>query len=142
METKEYLQQIGRYDRLINNKLVELAQYRSMACSVSAVKNDERVQSSPSYDTMDKIVSKIEQMENEIDMLVDRYIDSKRIIISQIDSMSDEMTYQILFSRYVEQKTFEKMAIEMNYCYKQIIRRHGKALQEFEKNGETHISSP
>ena len=139
METKEYLQQIGRYDRLINNKLVELAQYRSMACSVSAVKNDERVQSSPSYDTMDKIVSKIEQMENEIDMLVDRYIDSKRIIISQIDSMSDEMTYQILFSRYVEQKTFEKMAIEMNYCYKQIIRRHGKALQEFEQKwGDTY----
>lgn len=139
METKEYLQQIGRYDRLINNKLVELAQYRSMACSVSAVKNDERVQSSPSYDTMDKIVSKIEQMENGIDMLVDRYIDNKRIIISQIDSMSDEMTYQILFSRYVEQKTFEKMAIEMNYCYKQIIRRHGKALQEFEQKwGNTY----
>lgn len=139
METKEYLQQIGRYDRLINNKLVELAQYRSMACSVSAVKNDEKVQSSPSHDTMDKIVSKIEQMENEIDMLVDRYIDNKRIIISQIDSMSDEMTYQILFSRYVEQKTFEKMAIEMNYCYKQIIRRHGKALQEFEQKwGDTY----
>ena len=139
METKEYLQQIGRYDRLINNKLVELAQYRSMACSVSAVKNDERVQSSPSYDTMDKIVSKIEQMENEIDMLVDRFIDNKRIIISQIDSMADEMTYQILFSRYVEQKTFEKMAIEMNYCYKQIIRRHGKALQEFEQKwGNTY----
>jgi hypothetical protein len=139
VETKEYLQQIGRYDRLINNKLVELAQYRSMACSVSAVKNDERVQSSPSYDTMDKIVSKIEQMENEIDLLVDRYIDNKRIIISQIDSMSDEMTYQILFSRYVEQKTFEKMAIEMNYCYKQIIRRHGKALQEFEQKwGNTY----
>lgn len=139
METKEYLQQIGRYNRLINNKLVELAQYRSMACSVSAVKNDERVQSSPSYDTMDKIVSKIEQMENEIDMLVDRYIDNKRIIISQIDSMPDEMTYQILFSRYVEQKTFEKMAIEMNYCYKQIIRRHGKALQEFEQKwGNTY----
>ena len=139
METKEYLQQIGRYDRLINNKLVELAQYRSMACSVSAVKNDERVQSSPSHDTMDKIVSKIEQMENEIDMLVDRYIDNKRKIISQIDSMSDEMTYQILFSRYVEQKTFEKMAIEMNYCYKQIIRRHGKALQEFEQKwGNTY----
>lgn len=139
METKEYLQQIGRYDRLINNKLVELAQYRSMACSVSTVKNDERVQSSPRYDTMDKIVSKIEQMENEIDMLVDRYIDNKRIIISQIDSMSDEMTYQILFSRYVEQKTFEKMAIEMNYCYKQVIRRHGKALQEFEQKwGNTY----
>ena len=139
METKEYLQQIGRYDRLINNKLVELAQYRSMACSVSAVKNDEKVQSSPSHDTMDKIVSKIEQMENEIDMLVDRYIDNKRIITSQIDSMSDEMTYQILFSRYVEQKTFEKMAIEMNYCYKQIIRRHGKALQEFEQKwGDTY----
>jgi hypothetical protein len=139
VETKEYLQQIGRYDRLINNKLVELAQYRSMACSVSAVRNDERVQSSPSYDTMDKIVSKIEQMENEIDMLVDRYIDNKRIIISQIDSMADEMTYQILFSRYVEQKTFEKMAIEMNYCYKQIIRRHGKALQEFEQKwGNTY----
>jgi hypothetical protein len=54
--------------------------------------------------------------------------------------MEDETLYTILFSRYVEKKTFEKIATETSYCYRQITRLHGKALREFEKKyGETYL---
>lgn len=38
MDTKTYLQQISRLDRMINNKLSEIQQFRELARSVSAVK--------------------------------------------------------------------------------------------------------
>ena len=47
MDTKTYLQQISRLDRMINNKLSEIQQFRELARSVSAVKNEERVKTSP-----------------------------------------------------------------------------------------------
>ena len=46
MDTKTYLQQISRLDRMINNKLSEIQQFRELARSVSAVKNEERVKTS------------------------------------------------------------------------------------------------
>ena len=55
------------------------------------------------------------------------------MIISQIDNMEDETYYDILFSRYIEKKTFEKIASDMNYSFRNTTRLHGKALKEFEK---------
>lgn len=139
METKEYLSQIGRLDRAINNKLSELAQYKELAHSVSAVKNTERVQSSMSYDKLGDSVAKIQELEKEVDTMIDEYVDKKRKIISQIDDMENENTYHILFARYVEKKTFEVISIEMNYSFRQTTRLHGRALQEFEQRwGDTY----
>ena len=42
MQTREYLNQISRLNRMINNKLVEIQQLREMACNVTAIQNDER----------------------------------------------------------------------------------------------------
>ena len=54
--------------------------------------------------------------------------------------MEEESVYQILFSRYIEKKTFEKIATEMEYSWRQIVRLHGKALQQFEKKyGEEYL---
>ena len=54
------------------------------------------------------------------------------MIIGQIDGIEDEMLYNILFARYIERKTFEKIATELEYSWRQIIRLHGKALKQFE----------
>ena len=133
MDTKQYLGQISRLDRMIKNKMTELSQYRDLACGLSAVTNEERVLSSPDFDKMTGKVAKILEMEQKIDSLIDEYVDKKNLIVSQIDSMDNETYYQILFSRYIEKKTFEKIADEMSYSWRQIIRLHGRALQEFEK---------
>jgi hypothetical protein len=133
LDTKQYLGQISRLDRMIKNKMTELSQYKDLAYGLSAITNEERVQSSPDFDKMTGKVAKIIEMENKIDSLIDVYVDKKNVIVSQIDSMENETYYEILFARYIEKKTFEKIADEMSYSWRQIIRLHGRALQEFEK---------
>lgn len=131
--TKEYLNQISRLDRMIENKLSELSQLKEMAYSLQEIPNEERVQTSPNPDKIGSAYCKIEEMEENISKLIDEYVDKKNEIISQIDSMDDEIHYDILFSRYIEKKTFEKIASDMNYSFRNITRLHGKALQAFEK---------
>lgn len=140
MTTKDYLNQISRFNRMINNKLTEIAQLRELSCSISAVKNEERVLSSSDPDKIGATYAKIDEMERNLDKMIDEYTDKKNTIIGQIDSIEDEDCYNILFSRYIEKKTFEVIATEMNYSWRQIIRLHGKALRRFEeKYGEQYM---
>ena len=142
MTTKEYLCQISRLDRMINNKLSEISQLRELAMSVSAITNEERVQTTPNFDKIGTAYCKIEEMEEKLDKLIDEFVDKKNLIISQIDKIENETYYEILFARYIEKKTFEKIADEMAYSWRQIIRLHGGALQEFEKKyGNTYKMS-
>ena len=142
MDTKQYLNQISRLDRMIQNKLAEISQLRELAMSISAVKNEERVQTTPNFDKIGTAYCKIEEMEEKLDKLIDEYVDKKNLIISQIDGIENETYYEILFARYIEKKTFEKIADEMAYSWRQIIRLHGGALQEFEKKyGNTYKMS-
>ena len=142
MDTKQYLNQISRLDRMINNKLSEISQLRELAMSVSAVKNEERVQTTPNFDKIGTAYCKIEEMEEKLDKLIDEFVDKKNLIISQIDKIENETYYEILFARYIEKKTFEKIADEMTYSWRQVIRLHGRALQEFEKKyGNTYKMS-
>ena len=50
MTTKDYLNQISRLNRMINNKLIELAQLKELACSISSITNEERVMTTPNFD--------------------------------------------------------------------------------------------
>lgn len=141
MTTKDYLNQISRLNRMINNKLSEITQLRELSCSISAVRNEERVKSSFNPDKIGSTYAKIDEMEHSLDKMIDEYIDKKNLIIRQIDSIEDEDCYNILFSRYIEKKTFEVIATEMKYSWRQVIRLHGKALEKFEeKYGETYLN--
>ena len=79
-------------------------------------------------------------MEEKLDKLIDEFVDKRNLIISQIDKIENETYYAILFARYIEKKTFEKIADEMNYSFRNTTRLHGRALREFEnKFGKTYL---
>jgi hypothetical protein len=118
---------------MIKNKLLEISQLRELSMSVSTTTNDERVQTTPNFDKIGTSYAKIDDMERNLDGMIDEYVNKKNEIISQIDSMEDEIHYEILFGRYIEKKTFEKIAADINYSFRNTTRLHGKALQEFEK---------
>lgn len=140
MTTKDYLNQISRLNRMINNKLAEVSQLRELSRSISAVKNEERVMSSSDQDKIGSTYAKIDEMEHNLDNMIDEYIEKKDLIIGQIDGIENENYYNILFSRYIEKKTFEVIATEMKYSWRQIIRLHGNALKSFEeKYGNTYL---
>lgn len=140
MKTKDYLSQVSRLNKMINNKLSEISQLRELSVSISAIGNDEKVQTSPNFDKIGTAIAKIDELENNLDKMIDEYLVKRERIIAQIDTMDEESVYQILFSRYIEKKTFEKIATEMEYSWRQIVRLHGKALQQFEKKyGEEYL---
>ena len=140
MKTKDYLSQVSRLNKMINNKLSEISQLRELSVSISAIGNDEKVQTSPNFDKIGTAIAKIDELENNLDKMIDEYLVKRERLIAQIDTMEEESVYQILFSRYIEKKTFEKIATEMEYSWRQIVRLHGKALQQFEKKyGEEYM---
>lgn len=133
MVTKEYLGQLERLDKMIQNKLSEIYQLKTMACSVTVSNDSERVQTSADKDRLGNTIAKIVDLEKETDKLIDSFIDKRNHIIEQIDGIKDVNMYHVLSSRYVSKKTFDEIAAEMNYSRMQINRIHGKALLEFEK---------
>lgn len=141
MTTKEYLSQISRYSRKINNKTKELEQLKELATSISAVKNEERVQTTPNFDKIGTAYCKISSLEEKIENLVDEYIKIREKIIQEIESIEDETEYQVLFSHYIVGEKLEKISQDMNYVYRNITRLHGKALKNFEKKyGNQYLS--
>lgn len=133
MTTKEYLSQIKYLNAKIKNKSLELYQLETMAYSVSGLNSNEKVQTSFKQDRMGDAVVKIINYKNEIKALRDSLMDKRKHIISQIDSIQDLNMYEVLTSHYVNRKSFDDIAAEMNYSRMQINRIHEKALQEFEK---------
>jgi hypothetical protein len=133
METKKYLGQIDRLDKMIQNKLSEIYQLKTMACSVSVSNEGERVQTSPDMDRLGSVVAKIIDLENETDALVDTFVDRRSHIISQIDSMENVDYYHILSLRYVHMKTFDYIAKKTNWSIRKVFSLHGEALLEFER---------
>lgn len=132
MDTKTYLGQISRLERQIQNKLSEIYQLKTMACSVTVSNEGERVQTSGDKDRLGSVVSKIVDLEKETDNIVDSFVDKRKRIIEQIDGMENEDYYHVLSMRYVGKATFEDIAKSTNWSIRKVFSIHGKALQEFE----------
>lgn len=142
METKTYLQQIERLEHQIQNKVSEIYRLKAMAVSVAVSVDSERVQTSKTGDGMSSAVAKIVDAENEAQKLIENFIDKRKHIIGQIDSMEDNNFYHVLTGRYVLFKTLDEIAEEMRYSRAQINRIHGNALLAFEKKyGKEYLNT-
>lgn len=142
MTTKCYLGQIDRLEKMIQNKLSEIYQLKTMACGVTVSNEGERVQTSSDKDQLGSTVAKIVDLEKETDNLVDSFSDKRKHIIEQIDGIDNVDYYHVLSMRYVGKNTFEDIAKKTNWSIRKVFSIHGKALQEFEKlYGEEYLES-
>ena len=74
MGTKQYLGQIERLDMMIQNKLSEIYQLKTMACSVTVSNSEDRIQKTSDKDKLGSTVAKIVDLEKETDELVEQII--------------------------------------------------------------------
>lgn len=54
-------------------------------------------------------------------------------VIDQLDKMENTKYRNILYKRYIEGKSYEKISIEMNYSYDVVCRYNGLGLNEYDK---------
>lgn len=133
MTTKQYLGQIERMDRMIQNKLSEIRQLKCMAISVTIQPKEVNIQVSSDKDKIGNAVSKLVDLEKETEKLIDNYICKRKHIIEQIDNINDTNMYHVLSEKYIAKKDLNVIAVEMGYSFKQVCRIHGKGLSEFER---------
>ena len=130
---KEYLRQLHRLEVCIEQRQEELNRLRELI-GCNAIDYGERVQTSPSADSIPNEVIRRAELEADISRKIERFLQLKHKIINEIQSLDNAVYVSILYKRYVEYKSLEEIAVEMNYSYRQVLRIHGMALQEFKRN--------
>lgn len=128
MKAKDYLRQLQKLDKLIENKLAEKEQWKAMATSTTQQLSADRVQTSGNPQKMADAVCKIIEIEAELNAFVDRLIDTKRDVISTIERLNPT-EYDLLHKVYVQYFTFDDVAIKMNKSYSWVTTVHGRALK-------------
>lgn len=81
-----------------------------------------------SGDKLGSSVAKIMDAETIVDAEIEMLIATERKVQKTIDAVKDKTLSELLYKRYINGKTFEMIAVEMNYSYRQITRMHGAAL--------------
>lgn len=142
MKAKDYLLQVEKANKMIDNKLVELEQWKAMATGITANAEGERVQSSGSQQKMADAVSRYVDIQNEVDKQIDRLVELKKEVISTIEQLpSDEydMLHKMYIGRVDEEgceiiyMSLEEIADSKKITYKWAATIHGRALQKVQK---------
>ena len=100
MKAKEYLLQVKKLDRMIENKLDEVVHWKNLAEITTANIESERVQSSGSKQKMEEAVCRYLSMESEINAVIDELVDARQEIIETIELLNAD-EYDLLYKMYV-----------------------------------------
>lgn len=141
MTAKEYLNKIREIDNEINDKQAELDDLREMSTTLKSFQMGERVQSSPEPDKIGHTIAKIMDKQNEINDMIDRYIDQKDEARKYIDQMEDLNERKVLRRRYLKGMKWEDICVDMSFSWRQIHYIHSKALNSFEDCTKMHRSA-
>ena len=133
MKAKPFLCQVKKINIQIRNKLVEKQQWKDIALGVTANIEGERVQSSGAKSKMSDAVDRLIDLEAEINIAIDKLIDTKKEVIEVIEQLDSIVEYQVVHLKYIQDKSFEEIAEEMNRTYTAITTAHGRALVSVQK---------
>ena len=130
MNAKEYLSQIRRLDMRIGQRITELNQMRERLSVLTGIDySKDRVQATPT--SGNRQIEELVDFENEILRMVEAETKLKHRIIAEIQILDNALYADILFRRYVECLSFERIACDMGYAYNYVLNIHGRALQSF-----------
>ena len=128
MTAKEYLGQAYRLDQRINSKLEQVLSLRELTTKATATMSDMPGGGSRNVYKMQDIISKIVDLENEINADIDKLVDLKREMVMVIKAVTDPELQTLLELRYLCFKTWEQIAVDMQYSTRNIYKLHDTAI--------------
>lgn len=128
MTAKEYLGQAYRLDQRINSKLEQVMSLRDLATKATSTLSDVAPSGTRNVHRMEDIIVKIVDLENEINRDIDNLVDLKREMVSVIKAVTDPELQTLLELRYLCFKSWEQIAVEMEYSIHHLYKLHNTAL--------------
>lgn len=80
--------------------------------------------------SMEHTLERLGELAVELTQQRDKLIRLRREIVAAIDTVPDARLRELLRLRYIEGLSFERIAVSMDYSWRQVIRLHGVALNE------------
>lgn len=128
MNAKEYLNQAYRLDQRINSKIAQIAALNELATNCSSAVTGMPHNPQRSQSPMADAVCKIIDLQNEINRDIDRLLELKREIITVIKAVNNPEYQTLLELRYLCYKSWEQIAVEMNYGIDNVFKLYRKSL--------------
>ena len=125
---KEYLGQLDKANAMIENKMAEMAQWKSVAYGITAHSDGERVQSSGNPQKMADAINRVVDLQAEINIMIDRMIDLKQEVIQTIEGLS-ATEYDVLHKRYIQGMSFCEIGAAKGKSTSWATSVHGRGLQ-------------
>ena len=136
MNPREYLLQLRLLRKTIDSNVDEINKLRSLCSAVPTTDfSKEKVSGGEQSDKIATLVSKIIDLENEIQAEIDEAVDLEREIRTVINRQENEAERLLLKLRYIDFNTWEEVAEKMNYSVMQIWRIHNSALKNLDFPG-------
>lgn len=129
-KAKSRLRLVGKIDRLINNKLKEIDRLKEIATSVSNPLSPNLARSG-NDDKIGAIITKIIDYQEDVAAQIDYYIDLKKQIVAEIESIESVEAMQLLYLKYIDGKTWKEIEIDMQISRAWMFRLHGIALIKY-----------
>ena len=130
MTAQEYFNQAYRLDQRINSKLEQVMSLRDLTTKATATMSDMPGGGSRNVYRMQDIIGKIIDLEDEINQDIDALVDLKREMVATIKAVADPECQTLLELRYLCFKTWEQIAVDMQYSTRNIYKLHDRAIKE------------
>lgn len=140
MEAKEYLKSIKRMDTIIDGMVKERDQLRGMRYKITQVLNPVKVSGGGMNEGFTGASDRLLDLEEEINREVDRFADLKQEAGDMLKRLEDPKHYEVLHRHYILYESFERIAADMSYTYRNICYIHGRALQVFQRVLDKHAT--
>lgn len=138
MTGKELLYSIRDTDKDINNKLEKLEMLKASVIGITARTDKEAVQSNGSQDKIGTLMSKILDLENEINQQADNYHAKKEIAKEYIFKLKREMHQNVLYDLFICKIPLYQVAENYDLTYKNAETIKSRAIKEFNKIYDTY----
>ena len=126
---KEFLNQGFRINERINSKLEQVAMLRELAVKTSNTLSDMPGNPNKGRSRVEETLTRIYDLEEDINKDIDRLVDLKKQIMDAIESVKDPQESLLLNLRYLNFLTWEEIAFEMGFTVRNVHMLHSKALK-------------
>lgn len=134
MQAKQYLKKIKRLDSFVKVKQEELEELRTRAESIGSIDySADRIQTSPNPDKLANSVIKLIMQEKKYAKAIQKLYEYKAEAEERIEAVPNEDYKLLLTLRYLRFKTFEEIAVEMDFTFQWVHELHKRALIRFEE---------
>ncbi len=133
MNARDYLEQVAKLDILINTKLDQVYTLRCLAQKTTTVFSLTPKGGGFGASNIENRIVRILELEAELNVSIDRYVDLKRCVHSTLSHMW-KMDHKLLLElRYINGLPWDTVAERMGISFQHAHKLHKVALNAFEK---------